>query len=188
MSNQSNRIDYIEKEWYAPFEIIPTVFQLREFLLPNLNDLRGGTYPTDPQQSGRPGYNPVFRPNARFVSPVEVAAEVDKRLDRLPVYSAALELWYADNWQYNSTIDELARKFHCGGEWLLAEMKWMLRYMAGKRIKIDSYIDWKTKALYDRKIRYKNIGNSLTGKNGADTAHQLRKQIVERNVKEIKER
>ena len=116
-----------------------TVDQLRYFLLPHLDDLRQGFYPVDSRKIGRPGGGQ--NNNAKFVGAVEIAAEIDLRLDRI-VDSIALILRYTayPNW----TIAAIARSLHYKvQEDLEIEMEYMLRYISGRKRKTQTYPQWK---------------------------------------------
>jgi hypothetical protein len=128
------------KEWYSNSEIIPTVDQLTDFVLPNLPILRDGYYPNDPREIGRPGCGD--QRNARFIPAAELAAEIDYRMSKLR-YSIALTLCYSA--QPGWTIQQVAFELHMDEEELQYEIYYMLKYIAGSRRKAETYADWKFK-------------------------------------------
>lgn len=130
----------IKKEWYSPQEIVPTVDQLENFILPNLEMLRSGYYPTDPREVGRPGTN--SRTCAKFVPAAELAAEIDIRLKRLNK-RIAITLRYIKSPPWN--MAEIARELNMDEEKLDAEIWLMLCYLAGKRRKVHDFAVWKCK-------------------------------------------
>jgi hypothetical protein len=130
----------IRKDWYSPQEIVPTMEQLEDFILPNLEMLRGGTYPTDPREAGRPGSGE--RSCARFVPAAELAAEIDARLVRIPK-RVAITLHYTV--QPAWTYAQIARELNMDEEKLEMEMFLMLKYLVGKDRKVDDFAVWKSK-------------------------------------------
>jgi hypothetical protein len=132
----------MEQQDYWPMSEIHgagTTDQLRYFLLPHLDDLRHGYYPEDPRRIGRPGGG--FNKNAKFVGAVDIAAEIDLRMDKI-VDSIALILRYTayPNW----TLQDIARSLHYRDqEYLEIEMEYMLRYIAGRKRKVQTYPQWK---------------------------------------------
>jgi len=116
------------------------------FILPNLNDLRAGSYPPDPSQNGRPGYE--IHNQAAFVKAAEIAAEVDIRMSEIK-NSIALELRYTEYPAWN--IERIAKSLHWEYETLEQEMTWMLRYIAGRKRKVDDFVTWKAKAQHKKR-------------------------------------
>ncbi|MFA5252744.1 MAG: hypothetical protein WC454_09205 [Phycisphaerae bacterium] len=133
--------------WYAPNEIhgAGTVEQLRDFLLPNLDDLRNGTWPVDERQSGRPGGHCNRAP---FVTAADVAAEIDFRMSGI-VDSIALTLRYTafPNWTYHA----IARSLHYDEEGLMMEMELMLEFISGRKRKRNTYPEWKAKRAWRKR-------------------------------------
>ncbi|MBE3145442.1 MAG: hypothetical protein IMZ61_16195 [Planctomycetes bacterium] len=139
----------LQKEWYPPGEIIPTVFQLTSFVLPNLDDLRLGTWPVDPTPTGYID-NGKGTKNSRapFENAIMLAAEIDERLSKI-VDSVALTLFYTA--QPPWTIQDIARSLHYREDDLGWEMSMMLRFIAGIRRKTDNYPTWKAKIIYKKR-------------------------------------
>ena len=131
---------YSEKEWYSPAEIIPTVYQLETFILPNLDDLRIGVWPTDSRETGYQddGRSSNKSSKASFVDAAELAAEIDDRMSGV-VDSIALVLHYTAEWP----VEKIAANLHYNELDLWQEMRLMLKYVAGRNRKLQTYPQWK---------------------------------------------
>ena len=129
-----------EKEWYAPSEIIPTVYQLETFILPNLDDLRIGVWPEDYRETGYQddGRRSNVIARAAFVDAAELSAEIDDRMSVI-VDSIALILYYTARWP----VERIAQSLHYDELDLWREMKLMLKYIAGRNRKKQTYPQWK---------------------------------------------
>ncbi len=139
-----------EKEWYRPGEVIPTVYQLEHFVLPNLDELRLGVWPTDPRPTGYIDTGKSQRNlKAYFIDPGELAAEVDKRMSRI-VDSIALVLHYTTEWP----MPKIAQYLHYDELELWREMRLMLKFVAGYKRKRDSYPTWKAKYLHKKANKF----------------------------------
>ena len=132
-----------EKDFYRPGEIVPTVFQLTEFILPWLDELRMGCWPRDYRITGYTDSNaksPNRNTRCSFLNAAELAAEIDFRLSRC-VDSIMLILAYTANPPW--TIEKIAQSLHYDEEDLRHEMRLMLKYIAGRQRKGQSYPRWK---------------------------------------------
>lgn len=154
----------IGKEWYSLGEVVPTVNQLTTFVYPNLDELRNGTWPTDPRPTGYVGRSRSHSNKAPWENAAVLAATIDERMDRI-VDSIVLILYYTDprgeghnpDWQKDLfkgkitndripyyTLAKIARELHYHNETeLWEEMKLMLGYIRGRDTKTDSYPQWK---------------------------------------------
>ncbi len=126
-------------EWFEPRQIIPDVFQLQTFCLPYLDDLRLGEWPVKPT-----GYIEHARCTTRntgsFVTAADLAIELDERLSRI-VDSIALILFYTLNPTWS--IEHIARSLHYDELELETEMRRMLKYLAGRNRKRQTYSQWR---------------------------------------------
>jgi hypothetical protein len=129
--------------WFPPREIAFTRTQLELFLLPQLNNLRFGSYPNEPEeyityvkgtrmQMKRSGYEKSkwkWRTHlAPFVIAVEMAAEIDARLDMCPLHFA---LWVEENLVNGFEYDEVSRKYRVREDQVRRGIGQVLRYIAG---------------------------------------------------------
>jgi len=133
--------EVVRKDWYSPSEIIPTVFQLTEFILPNLYDMRNGTWPPDPLKIGQPGYDSKVNYIASFIPAAELAAEIDQRLAMIGPTAFSLLGRYSDN--PPKPLKDLCILMRCGEEHLDYEHRIMLGFIAGSRRKDSPYRVWK---------------------------------------------
>lgn len=89
-----------DKDWYAPHEI---TFHPKHivFLMKHLDLLKEGLYPPDPSCSGytdMPAIRKSGKKNAKFTKPVELAAEVSRRLEHCRLDGLMVYLHYAEGW------------------------------------------------------------------------------------------
>ncbi len=148
-----------QKDFYRPGEIVPTVSQLIEFILPHLDDLRLGCWPPDHRITGytnSEAKSPNRNTKCSFLNAAELAAEVDDRMSKV-VDSIALILAYTANPPWS--IERIAQSLHYDEEDLRHEMRLMLKYVAGKNQKADSYLEWKRKRKYREKATL-NVASS----------------------------
>lgn len=132
-----------QKDFYRPGEIVPTVFQLTEFILPWLDELRAGCWPRDYRITGytdSEAKSPNRNTKCPFQNAAELAAEIDSRLSRC-VDSIMLILAYTTNPPWS--IERIAQSLHYDEEDLRHEMRLMLKYCAGRPRKKLTYPQWK---------------------------------------------
>ncbi len=136
-------IEYRDKDtleiryWYEPREIRFTREQVK-WLLPYLLILRDGHYPKQPE-----GYNncEVFvknKGNAAFTRPVELAAELDARLQVCLIDGLITEAYYCHE------LPIIRIMYYCDQtkEEVWDRIGRCIRYCAGWRRKQQSYRDW----------------------------------------------
>lgn len=129
-------------DWYKPSEVIPTVSQLQFFVLPYLDDLRDGSWPPDTRDTGYfdNGRSSTRVTIAPWLGAAELAAEIDERMGRV-VDSVALILHYTAGWEWY----KVARNLHYTENELRREVILMLKYIAGRNRKRDTYPRWKAR-------------------------------------------
>lgn len=94
-------------EWYAPNQIKYTKDQML-WLLNHLPDLRLGYWPPNPQGSGyvdMPINKKAVKAKAHFITAVEVAAEIDDRLEQCGLDGLLVEA----NYTWDKSIDSLVK-------------------------------------------------------------------------------
>jgi len=165
-----------EKDWYLPWEVVPTVYQLENFVLPYLDDLRLGSWPPDCRTTGytNDGMSIPTNNKAHFVDAIDLAAEIDERMNMM-VNSEALILYYTDprgvghnpDLKYRDYDDDkhpvynyrrIAWMLHFLDEHdLEIEMHYMLKYVAGSKRKTQTYPRWKEVARRQQKKRIQYV-------------------------------
>jgi hypothetical protein len=120
--------------WWQPSEIRFTRQQLKQFILPNLEELREGHYPSAP--AGRSTKHSQSK-LAPFVIAADIAAEVDSRLKLIPNHTFIDEYFMRD-------IDEreICIRHQISMYSFHRELNKMVSYLSGwKRKRID-YPSW----------------------------------------------
>lgn len=125
-------------DWIAPKDIVYSVEQIKEFLLPMLISLQQGYYPCDAT-----GYTPAeyksirILSRATFVQAVEIAAELTYRISRVPDGQLLIDL-YTYHQPEKKLIDKY--KLNKWNFWLTVNV--MLQYVKGKKRKHLSWDRW----------------------------------------------
>lgn len=134
--------------WFEPGEIRYRYDHV-VWVLEHINTLRDGQYPQNPQQTGyqRAGWRSSINARAAFITPAEIAAEVDRRLLR-----CGLD-WYLVNDYYGNglKIEDIAALHHLDYEDVWNRIQRAIAYAAsgpvprwvntGKRKGLD-YREW----------------------------------------------
>lgn len=120
--------------WWQPSQIRFTKQQLREFILPNLNELREGSYPVAPT-----GYTKKanrFR-LAPFIIAADIAIEVDERLKQIPMRRYIEKYFIEDQDVYS-----IAQHEHISVYSLNRALNKMITYLSGYKRKRIDYPSW----------------------------------------------
>jgi len=123
------------QEWWRPAQIIFCREQVI-FLIKHLSSLEEGNYPTNPAGSGyvdAPTGDAQIKPNAYFVIPVLLAAEINSRLPQ-----------HRDAKQLILQLEE--------GIYLTYEAETLLRYVTGWRRKETSFPQWRSSRKHYHKV------------------------------------
>jgi len=98
------------KEWYSPSDIKFCAKQI-VWLLENRDILLDGLYPADPATSGSvmPTIKTKGRRNAKFTTPIEIIAEVERRLEHCRLDGLLVLLYHA----FDFEARELAKYYRC---------------------------------------------------------------------------
>jgi len=134
--------------WFEPSEIKYNHKHV-VFILEYINILRDGKYPQNPQQTGyqNAGWRSSINTRAAFITPAEIAAEVDRRLLR-----CGLD-WYLVNDYYGNglKIEDIAKMHHLDEDDVWTRIQRAIAYAAsgpvprwvntGKRKGMD-YKEW----------------------------------------------
>ena len=134
--------------WFEPGEIRYRYDHV-VWVLEHINTLRDGRYPPNPQQTGyqNAGWRSSINTRAAFITPAEIAAEVDRRLLR-----CGLD-WYLVNDYYGNglKIEDIAELHHLDYEDVWNRIQRAIAYVAsgpvprwvntGKRKGLD-YKEW----------------------------------------------
>ena len=135
--------------WYEPKDVLPNVEQLQSFVLPYLDDLKLGEWPTKPT-----GYVDKGKSSTRNVASFGTAAdlyiEIDYRLGCI-VDSIALILFYTSNPTWS--IERIAAHLHYDEIDLEHELAYMLFYISGKNRKRRTYPEFKADIRYKNRVR-----------------------------------
>jgi hypothetical protein len=138
--------------WFSPREIIFSKKQLTEFILPELNNLREGCYPSEPDEyitykgntqmvmkrsSYQGNRGKKILPMAHFVAAAEIAAEVDSRLKEIPKW-----WWVTSFYTDGFTLEEIAKFNKTTLEQIERELRRMVAYLAGWKRKRVDYNYW----------------------------------------------
>lgn len=120
--------------WWQPSEIRFTKQQLKQFILPNLEELREGHYPSAPGgRSTQHGQSKL----APFIVAIDIAAEIDSRLGSIPNH-ALIEDYFSQDIEER----EICRRYHLSIYSFHRELNKMITYLSGwKRKRID-YPSW----------------------------------------------
>lgn len=119
--------------FWQPHQIRFTKQQLKEFILPNLDELREGNYPV-----AQTGYNRDHKSLiAPFIIAADIAIEIDDRLKQIPKRTY-IEQYYVKG----IDIYSIAQREHISVYSLNRELNKMIMYLSGwKRKRID-YNHW----------------------------------------------
>jgi hypothetical protein len=143
--------------WFPARGIYFSKIQLEHFLLPELNNLRAGFYPSEPDEyvtyakgvkveTKRSGYEKSGRKStnhqAPFIAAAEIAAEIDARLSKCP-QGWWVQSYYTDGF----TFVEIAKFNHTTEEWARREIGRMVKYLVGWKRKQVDYEAWKIKGV-----------------------------------------
>lgn len=131
--------------WWPPREVVPTVEQLVTFVLPHLDELRNNEWPVQHTGDGIPSDGRVPRVSNSHNAPPnaarDLAAEIDERIDRILDGEALILRFTAyPRWSMRDIAEHYRYK---SVEELGAEMRLMLKYVAGKQGKKQTYPQWK---------------------------------------------
>jgi DNA-directed RNA polymerase specialized sigma24 family protein len=140
--------------WFPSRGIYFSKIQLQRFIFPELNDLRFGDYPPEPDEyityvkggwieMKRSGYEKSGRKltnhNAPFLAAAEIAAEIDSRLAMIPLPQ---RYWIMDNLTDGMEYWEIAKFYHVAEDQVRSKIGRMIRYMVGSwRADVD-YKEW----------------------------------------------
>lgn len=143
--------------WFPPWAIKYNLLQLQYFLLPNIIMLRDGNYPGEPDEyrvwkwggwvrshksSYIGGRSNKLNPKGNHIIPVEIASEIDARIDLIERYPVKLETCT----EYVDGI-LLERKFTWNEEFkdniLHYEADKMLSFVSGWERKKTTFLKWR---------------------------------------------
>ena len=124
-------------EWYEPKDLRFTKRQVREFILPWLPLFRSGDWPDQPS-----GYSDSqgrkVRTSGPFTTPVEVAIEMDSRLDLCRHEGHLLIRYYT----YGHKLENIAQSLRRSEQWTERRLGSLLRFVSGwKRARV-TYQEW----------------------------------------------
>jgi len=140
--------------WFPSRGIYFSKIQLQRFIFPELNDLRFGDYPPEPDEyityvrggwieMKRSGYEKSGRKltnhNAPFIAAAEIAAEIDARLNMI---SLPQRYWVTENFTDGMEFWEIAKFYHVGEDQVRREIGRMIRYMVGWKRPLVDYETW----------------------------------------------
>jgi len=143
-----------DKEWYAPYEI---TFDRKHilFLIKHLDLLRQGVYPPDPYTTGYTD-EPIAKKRKRisrrayFTIPVELASEVDARLERAGMDGLIVEFVYsAESHDKSAIMSHLANMLRTDVKAIERRSQSALAYISG----------WKQKRSYREFIGHKKAAS-----------------------------
>lgn len=122
--------------WYTPGQIKFSKRQVQNFILPWLDLLREGEWPSRP--SCYVGHDKRVRTQATFVVPAEVAAEMDERLKLCGREGALLERCYTEG----ERIEDIAKSILRDEHWVERRIGSLLRFVSGWRRPRVTYQEW----------------------------------------------
>lgn len=159
-TQKNGAIDERLPVWFPAWAIYFSKIQLEMFLLPELNNLRAGDFPTEPDEyityehgvritRQRSGYEKSGRKstnhNAPFIQAAEIAAEIDSRLAMIPIPG---RYWVTENLTDGFTFEEIAKFYHVTEDQVKREIGRMVKYMVGWKRKEVNYKEWKKQIKY----------------------------------------
>lgn len=127
-------------ESLKPSEVVYSKEQLEEFILPNIMSFREGVWPGEliSDEDSFAG-NPFLAP---FVPAIEVAAEVDSRLAKLPLIA---QIVIDDVYIKGYSELQIANRLHLDERDLASARRWGLKYICGNKRKLTDFATWKSR-------------------------------------------
>lgn len=119
--------------WWSPSEIRFTRQQLKQFILPNLGELRRGYYPSAPSGHSKHGKSKL----APFIIATDIAIEVDSRLKLIPNHTLIEDYFIRD-----MEDAEICNRYHLSIYSLHRELNKMISYLSGWKRKRVDYPSW----------------------------------------------
>jgi len=130
-------------EWYRPGEIRFTRKQIRDFILPNLFELREGLYP-ESHGGSCVGADRMHKDKADFEEACLIAGEIDARLDLIGPGAQLLIDYYTVYRELDDGIKRslVARKWRLDGVKMMRRINRMLYFISGRQRPRITYSEW----------------------------------------------
>ena len=131
-------------EWYRPGEIRFTRKQIRDFILPNLFELREGLYP-ESHSGSCVGADRMHNNKADFEEACLIAGEIDARLDLIGPGAQLLIDYYTVYRELDGGIKRslVARKWRLDGIKMMRRINRMLYFISGRQRPRTTYSEWR---------------------------------------------
>ncbi len=139
MSGESSPV-----EWYRPGEITFTRKQIRDFILPNLFELREGLYPESHQGSCMTA-DRMHKDKADFEEACLIAGEIDARLELVGAGSQLLIDYYTVHRELGDEIKRrlMSRKWRLDVARMMRRINRMLYFISGRERPRLKYSEWR---------------------------------------------